>query len=70
MLSKRLASPNIILAPQSVRPYSISDPTHHEFKGTQTAPIDVIAIKRITYSGLFGIQIATLSPFSIPSEIN
>ena len=42
----------------------------HDFKGTHTAPIPVIPIYANINSGLFCIQIATRSPFLIPSAIN
>ena len=46
-----------------------SEGTHHELRGTQTAPIPTIPKYAKINSGLFCIQIATLSPLHIPSLI-
>ena len=64
--SRRSASTNTTLAPESRSPYASSSEVHHAFSGTTTAPTAAAAQNAIDHSGKFRMTIATRSPFSTP----
>ena len=66
--SKRLASATRTLAPESVRPYTISSLVHQPLRPTRTAPMSTVPQNDRHHSGLFWLSTATRSPLSTPAS--
>src|SRR5712691_8087263 len=70
MRSKRSASANAILAPESFSAYSSSAPVHHALSGVAIAPASSVPKNAAGHSGRLRIAMATRSPLRTPASIS